>query len=141
MRVLICLVILLVLPTVGQAQETSDPKAWTERFLGTLVNDGPSEAHKLLLNDTALGEIRPDAIRGFRENMQKSEEIHGKAIGYEILTEKKLGDSILVFIAVVKRRQTPIFWRHVFYRYRSNWNLVNFGILAKVEQLDSLWLL
>ncbi len=141
MRILICLVFLLALPTVSQAQDTSDPRAWTEKFLKTLADDGAKEANQLLLNDSQLGNQRPEAITGFRENMQYAEEQFGKAIGYELLTEKKWGDSMVVFIAIVKREKTPVFWRLAFYRYRSSWNLVSFAILSKFEEVDSFWLL
>ncbi len=141
MRILICLVFLLALPTVSQAQDTSDPRAWTEQFFKTLVDGGVNDAHQLLLNDSQLGNRRPDAIRGIRENMQKAEKNHGKATGYELLAEKKWGDSIVVFIAIVKREQTAVFWRLAFYRYRSSWNLVSFAILSKLEEIDSFWLL
>ncbi len=73
--------------------------------------------------------------------MQKAEENLGKATGYELLAEKKWGDSIVVFIAIVKREETAVFWRLVFYRYRSSWNLVHFNILDKFDEIDSFWLL
>ena len=73
--------------------------------------------------------------------MQYAEEQFGKAIGYELLTEKKWGDSIVVFIAIVKREETAVFWRLLFYRYRSSWNLVHFSILDDLEKIDSFWLL
>lgn len=141
MRILICLVFLLALPTVSQAQDTSDPRAWTEQFLRTLVDDGAKEANQMLLNDSQLGDQRPDMITGIRENMQTSEESHGKATGYELLTEKKWGDSVVVFIAIVKREKTAVFWRLVFYRYRSSWNLVHFTLLDSFGDIDSFWLL
>ena len=141
MRILICLVFLLALPTVSQAQDTSDPRAWTEQFLRTLVDDGAKEANQMLLNDSQLGDQRPEAIIGIRENMQNSEESYGKATGYELLAEKKWGDSMVVFIAIVKREKTAVFWRFVFYRYRSSWNLLSFSILDRFEDIDSFWLL
>ncbi len=141
MRILIFLVFLLALPTVSQAQDTSDPRAWTEQFFKTLVDGGAKEAHQLLLNDSQLGNQRPDAIRGIRENMQTAEKGYGKATGYELLAEKKWGDSIVVFIAIVKREKTPVFWRLVFYRYRSSWNLVHFKILDNFDGIDGFWLL
>ena len=142
MRILICLVFLLALPTVSQAQDTSDPRAWTEKFLRTLVDDGAKEANQMLLNDSQLGDQRPDMITGIiRENMQLSEDYNGKATGYDLLAEKKWGDSMVVFIAIVKRKKTPVFWRFVFYRYRSSWNLVNFSLSDQFGDIDSFWLL
>ena len=95
----------------------------------------------MLLNDSQLGNQRPEAITGFRENMQYAEKQFGKAIGYELLTEKKWGDSMVVFIAIVKREKTAVFWRLVFYRYRSSWNLVSFSILDRFADINSFWLL
>ncbi len=137
-KLVCCLVLFLGLPATGQAQNTSEPKAWAEQFLNTIVEDGPTQAHRLLLNNSQLGEQRPDAIRGIRENMQKAEDLYGKATGYEFLTEKRWGESILIFIAIVKRKETPIFWKLVFYRYESNWNLVNFAIIDKFDNVNSL---
>ena len=51
MRKPACLVLLLALPATSQAQNTSDPTAWAEQFLKTIVEDGPKEAHRLLLNN------------------------------------------------------------------------------------------
>jgi hypothetical protein len=51
MRKLACLVLLLAFPATSQAQNTSDPRAWAEQFLKTIVEDGPKEAHRLLLNN------------------------------------------------------------------------------------------
>ncbi len=139
MRILICLVFLLALPTVSQAQDTSDPRAWTEKFLKTLVDDGAKEANQMLLNDSQLGDQRPEVIIGIiREKMQLSE-YNGKATGYDLLAEKKWGDSIVVFIAIVKREKTPVFWRFAFYRYRSSWNLVNFSLSDQIENIHSFW--
>lgn len=141
MRILVCLAFLLSMCTISQAQDTTDPRAWTEQFFRTLVDDGVEEAHQLLLNDSQVGNRRPDAIRGIRENMQNTESYYGKATGYELLAEKKWGNSIIVFVAIVKREQTAVFWRLVFYRYTSSWNLVSFSITVEFEEIDSFWLL
>ena len=141
MKGLACLVLLLALPTASQAQNTSDPRAWAEQFLNRIVEDGADEAHRLLLNNSLIGDKRPDAIRGIRENMRQIEESYGKAIGYEFLAEKKWGESIVIFIAIVKRETTPVFWRFAFYRYKSNWNLVHFFIRDEFNNVNSFWLL
>ena len=143
MKTLACawLVLLLALPATAQAQNTKDPKAWAEQFLNTIVEDGSKRANELLLNGTALGAERPDAIRGINENMSTVEAFYGKATSYEMLAEKKWGGSILVFIAIVKREKIPIFWRLVFYRYNSSWNLVHFDFRDKFDGINSFSLI
>ena len=77
-------------------------------------------------------------MTGRRRRTRRAEELYGKATGYEFLAEKKWGESMLVFIAIVKRKRTPIFWKLVFYRYKSNWNLVHFSIVDDFDNVNSL---
>jgi hypothetical protein len=136
MKTFALLVLLLALPTAAQAQNTLDPKAWVEQFLNTIVEDGPEKANHILVNNSRLGARRPDKIRSYSENMRQAEEFYGTATGHEILAEKKWGESILIYLAIVKRERTPVFWRFVFYRYSSNWNLISFTVRDKFQDVN-----
>lgn len=49
---------------------------------------------------------------------------YGETIGYEFVSEKKAGESILRFVYVEKAAKRPLPWVFIFYKKPSGWGLV-----------------
>ena len=135
-----CLALLLVFaaPGFGLAQETADPKAWANQFMGLMIQKGPESAYRFLKDNSYIGQRSPRAIAGIRASMHGAFASHGAAIGFEIAGERQVGGSLLLLTYVVKHEASPVIWELDFYRPRSRWNLYKFRFYdnpAKVPHL------
>lgn len=125
--VMIALVLIIAAMQVSFAQQTTDPKAWAEQFLGVLVERGAREANQFLRENSYLGQQKPETVIGQTESMQYYFEMHGDALGYELLKEIKLGSSVLLLTYVVKHENHFVLWNLDFYNPKTGWNLQHFG--------------
>ena len=120
----------------GLAQETDNPRAWAEEFLSVMIARGGDAANAFLKERSYLGQLKPDAIIGVREQMRYASASYGQGLGFELAAEKRVGESLLLLTYVVKYEAHPVVWKFAFYRPASHWNLQNFNFSDDLSELS-----
>ncbi len=131
----LALLLLLAVPGPCLAQETADPKAWAEKFVGLMVTEGAAQAYRFLETTSFIARSDPAALKGVRQTMIKAGSTFGAAIGFEAAGEKKIGGSILLLTYVVKYERSAIVWELDFYKPKGGWNLHKFRFYDNLAKL------
>ena len=117
----------------------ADLKPFAERVMASVSNSGIAVAFNVMKPYTTL----PDAE--FKAALLASETQrdqfgarYGKSIGYEFVSQKKLGDSLVRIVYLEKTEKHAYPWLFHFYRTRAGWVLDSFLWNDQASQLFNL---
>lgn len=138
------IVLLALFPNVSHAQELSEAQKWAEDFLSSFIDKDPEKAHDILLKDTWIGEKRPHAIMGIKEQLIANQGLTGDSISYKLLREDILGERTVVLYYVLDGVTVPTIWQMTFYKQKSflgggKWRLIQFSFNSDPGSWNELY--
>lgn len=122
--------------TIRTLKESADAKWICEMFMLKLVNSGVQEAFDELRPYFALEKEEIDMIQ--IQTYQQMEAIrprYGEVVGYTLLKEEILGDTVLKYTYLQKFERHAIRWLFFFYKPGNTWIFNEFYVDDKLREL------
>lgn len=117
-------VLLFLLHSSCFASEVASPKAKVENFFNLLQKGNVSVAYDTLFEGSTLSTDKPQEVSLLKKQTEIVS-LFGKILGYELVHEEKLSNSVVRFVYFLKSEKHPTTWEFYFYKPKSNWFLVN----------------
>lgn len=125
-----CVVVVCFFSTRAYAQ--SDPTVVVTRFFQEHNKSGIDQAlSTAFATNQWIGEQK-DSINSLKAQLNNIVKLLGKYQGYELIETKKIKDSYLIQIYLVKFERQPLRYTFVFYKPNTAWQLQNFEYGADV---------
>ena len=115
--------VLLFASGSARAQDTYDPRWWSDELVSRLTGNDAAGAYRMLL-ETDLGAPRRGEAALLRRSIAEAARAFGPALRYQFLGRSRLGTSMqrLTYLLVYER--APVMLELTFYRPMLTWNLV-----------------
>ena len=129
----------LFLATAASAHAASaapEPKEIAEAFLAALDKQELESGFGALLEHSAFDEAKPQETQLLKTQVRTLFDLYGKSYGYERVTEKSYGSSLLRLVYVLRFGNTPVVWNFVFYRVGERWSLLNLTFNDQLQGLE-----
>ena len=132
MRILIfCSLFLLALPT-AQAQTTSD--ALLEEFFTKYALDTDTGFDYLFGTNRWMGADN-EGVNNVKSRIKNLLGLVGNYIGYEVISEKALGESLKKVVVVVKYERQPLRFNFELYKPDKTWIIFNFSFNEELFEM------
>lgn len=107
------------------AQSPASPKAMVETFLGSVQKGNANTAYDQLFIGSSIPTDKPQALAALKQQTQSGLPLYGKVLGYELVLEEQLSESVVRYLYFLKTEKAPITWEFYFYKPKSQWVLVH----------------
>jgi len=112
----------------------SNPKEIVDKFFIDYQSDGSSTALDKLYSTNKWMERATDAITKIKSQLEGlNEDYVGKYYGYELIVEKKLGESYILLSYLVKFDRQPIRYTFQFYKPKDKWSIYSFQFDGSID--------
>ena len=137
MRELAGAVVLLVgLLLGGSAWAEAEPNSIVEVYLKGLVAGDTIGAFATLMTHSRIDYLKPRAATLLRGQTQEAISLYGTPSGYERVSRKPYGSSIVRLIYITKHSDVALVWNFYFYRAANEWQLINFDFNDLFKKLE-----
>ncbi len=118
----------------AKVADVAAPMQKAETFLSKLVAEQIGPAYDELFAGTSIAS-KPQAVALLKNQTATVRSLYGKVLGYERLSSRTFGDSVVRLLYILKYEVSPIVFEFYFYRVSGEW------ILVKVRFNDQMsWL-
>ncbi len=115
----------------AKAAEVAAPLQKTETFFSKLMAERIGPAYDELFAGSSIARSKPQV----KNQTATLRSLYGKLLGYERVSSRAFGDSVVRLLYILKYEAIPVVWEFYFYRVSGKW------ILAKVRFNDQMsWL-
>ncbi|QHI69128.1 hypothetical protein [Tichowtungia aerotolerans] len=98
-----------------------------DKIMGFVGDNDIESAFEEMKKYTILPESEMDgACEGTQKQLALLQNRYGKCIGYELVDEQLVSNSLVKFIYLAKCKNVPLVWRFIFYQSDGNWSLTSF---------------
>ena len=118
-------VVLLLASSTVFAQSPATPKVMVESFFDTMQKGNVSLAFDQLLSGSSIPGDKPQAVTALKQQTQAGLPLYGKILGYEVVHEEQLSQSVVRYVYFLKSEKLPTTWEFYFYKPKSQWFLAN----------------
>ena len=123
---------LATLPADAQTEalkSEADVQAFTQRVMTTVASGDLGQAYAALKYYSVLppGDVDAGMQASIAQRNAQFLERYGKTVGYDLISRKKLGKSMLRFVYIEKTEKQPLPWVFHFYLADKGWVLSEFG--------------
>lgn len=128
------LIITLILTNLTLINAQSSPEEYITKFFKTYQDEGSTKALNELYETNKWVTKAEDAITNLKTQMEGlTVDYAGKFHGFELITEKKLSDSYVLFSYLAKYDRQPIRFTFQFYKPNKTWRLQSFEFDASLD--------
>jgi hypothetical protein len=125
MKKIILWTLLFLYPAAALAAEPATPKAMIETFFGGVQKGNIAGAYDQLFTGSTIPVDKPRAVTVLKQQTQANLPLYGTILGYEMVYEEKLSDSVIRYVYILKTEKAPLTWEFYFYKPKSDWFLAN----------------
>ena len=118
----------------AKVADVAAPMQKAETFLSKLVAEQIGPAYDKLFAGTSIAS-KPQAVALLKNQTATVRSLYGKVLGYERVSSRTFGDSVVRLLYIMKYEVHPIVFEFYFYRVSREW------ILVKVQFNDQFSLL
>ena len=98
-----------------------------DKIMGSVGNGDIKSAFEEMKKYTFLPASEMDgAYEGTQKQLDLLQNRYGKFIGYELVEEQLVSDSLVRFVYLAKCKNLPLVWRFMFYQSDGKWTLNSF---------------
>jgi hypothetical protein len=124
-------------PSAALAAEPPSPKAMIETFFGEVQKGNIIGAYDQLFTGSPIPVDKPQAVTVLKQQTQAGLPLYGKILGYELVHEEKLSDSVVRYVYILKTEKAPLTWEFYFYKPKAEWFLANINFNDQFNFLGS----
>ncbi|MBI3595682.1 MAG: hypothetical protein HY203_00845 [Nitrospirae bacterium] len=117
--------LLFLCPAAAFAAEPASPKAMIETFFGEVQKGNIVAAYDQLFLGSTIPVDKPQAVTVLKQQTQTGLPLYGKILGFELVHEEKLSESVIRYVYILKTEKAPLTWEFYFYKPKSEWFLAN----------------
>jgi hypothetical protein len=138
MKCLIALLFLLLplITMAGELKSKNDIRALSKNIMEKVARGETVEAMKLLKPHFV---IPPSEFEVMMEQYKLQEPVikqrFGETVGVELISEKEVGESLMMIHYIQKFEKTVMSWKFNFYKPRNNWIIPNFSTDDKLQEV------
>jgi hypothetical protein len=128
----------LSLPSASIGAETSDvssPKGQASAFLARLSPGTWKGAAAELFAGSPLSRANPAKAAQLESRLQAMIHELGPSIGYELVTEKLLSESLVRLVYLLKFENQPTVFEFFYYRAHDSWEIVLLNVVPDIGHL------
>lgn len=129
---LLCPVLLLVCSQKAKSQEQT-PADISKKFF-ELYATKPMDAIDQLFADVKKNKQVNDEITAIKKNLKVTIDQDGDYNGYELITEKGVGNTIKLLSYIVKYDKQPVRFVFVFYKPKDAWKIYTFQFNTNLDE-------
>lgn len=119
------ILLLLLIQSYATYASGISPKAQIDQFFNSVVSGNISAAYDKLFTGSSIPKDKPQAVSMLKQQTSSGLPLYGKLLGYEYISEKKSGKSIVRYVYVLKSEKAPTTWEFFFYKPKDKWFLAN----------------
>lgn len=127
LRVLIAAGLIAVMAPLhaGALKSEVEAQALTERIMQSIIKDDLDGAYELIKAHSVLPAVELDGGLQATKAQRDAQFLrrYGDSVGYEQVSRKKLGESMVRLIYIEKAQKHPLPWTFFFYRTPAGWLL------------------
>lgn len=120
----------------------TETKAITEKFFSIYSQD-PIKAVDYAFSTNKWFDRKQDDVANLKNKLQNLIELCGDYYGYELLTEKSIGTSLIVKSFLIKYEREPVRFTFSFYKANDSWMVNNFsfdeGVADELEEAAKVY--
>lgn len=130
------LLLLLCMACSVHAADDLLPTQQAERFLDAIRSGNVDEAYDALLAGSTIPSEQPQQVAALKQKTRTGLPLFGSVLGYELIHEEAIGNSLVRLVYVLKSEKHPTVWEFYFYKPRSGWFLTNIMFNDEFQLLD-----
>jgi len=111
----------------------NSPEEIINKFFDLYKKEGSDKALDYIFSTNQYGGDSQDAINNLKENLRKTISFDGPFRGYELLSRRSAGQSLILLTFLVKHDRDPLTFRIVLYKPIDNWQVQNFKFDNKMD--------
>ena len=100
------------------------PLQKAEMFLTKLMAGNIGAAYDGIFAGSNIARSNPQMIAQLKKQTANLPSVYGPFLGFERVSSRKLGDSVVGVLYVLKQQRHPIAWEFYFYRVGDDWTLI-----------------
>ena len=110
------MIIIAGLQTTAAATGGVSPRQQAERFLGLVIEGQTGKAFDYVFTSSLFLEEKKSSIDLMKRQAEAGLPMYGKALKWELVHEKKFGDSVIMLACIMKMEKGPLVWEFAYYR-------------------------
>lgn len=127
--------LIFLLLSINAFSQISTPKGGIDQFFKEIVSVGTEAAISNAFSTNKWMAQNPDAIKNLQDQMATlTPDTFGNFYGYEIVKEKKLGESYMMYIVMARFDRQPIRFTFEYYKPSGKWVLHGLSFDVKMEE-------
>jgi hypothetical protein len=128
MRSIVFTVLLVIFFVASALAETKEPSDQVVALVKRLQSDRIEGVFTDFFANSLAAEQKPNEIRATDGQVKAALDFYGRAINYEIVETKKMGNSLITIKWITKHKnEAPLFWNCIFYKRNGKWEPI--GVL------------
>jgi hypothetical protein len=137
MKKIIIWTLIFLCPAAVFSAEPASPKAMIETFFGEVQKGNIAGAYDQLFTGSTIPVDKPQAVTVLKQQTQASLPLYGKILGFELVHEEKLSESVIRYVYILKTEKAPLTWEFYFYKPKADWFLANINFNDQFNFLGS----
>ncbi|HTE01537.1 MAG TPA: hypothetical protein VK668_19755 [Mucilaginibacter sp.] len=113
-------------------QEPSTPAEFTKKFF-EIYSTQPQDAIDFIFSGEKVSKESKDDITAIKKNLKMTLGVAGDYVGYELITEKNVGNSYKLMSYLVKHDKQPIRFVFVYYKPKDKWKISTFQFNTNMD--------
>ena len=105
----------------------SSPEDIVDKFFDFYKHDSTDKALDYIFSTNKFASEAQEPITNLKEKLSKAFSLEGIFRGYELVSEKKVGQSYALMVFLVKHDRAPLTFRILFYKPAEKWQVQNFN--------------
>jgi hypothetical protein len=132
------IILTLLLICFSQLANAKEPKEFTNNFFKMVQSGKIPEAYDQLFIGSQMPAQKPQAFDALKRQTASGLPIYGNILGFELIRDEKIGESIVRLVYVLKSEMAPTIWEFYFYKPKSEWFLGNVLLNDEFKLLQSM---
>jgi hypothetical protein len=124
----ICAVLFFIVAASAQAVTTDQPKTpaeFSKKFF-EIYSTKPIDAIDYIFTNVKQTKEMKDDVVAIKKNLKMTTGVIGDYVGYELITEKNVGNSLKLMSYMVKYDRQPVRFVFIYYKPKDTWQLYTF---------------
>jgi hypothetical protein len=123
-------------PNAEMVEDVLELRDICDKIMGFVGSGNIKSAFEEMKKYTILPESEMDgAYEGTEKQLDLLENRYGKFIGYELVEEQLISDSLVRFVYLARCKNLPLVWRFMFYQSGGKWTMTSFFWDDQIQNL------
>ncbi len=129
-----------LIASTGFSQQTTRniPKEKSEAFLNLLLVGQVDNAYDQIFQGSTALTDKPQDIAALKKETTTGINLYGKVLGFDFVTQKIYGTSVVREIYLLKTEKLPLVWNFYYYRVSTDWVLVSIYFSDNTKELNGI---